>query len=108
MNFKTCLFSFLTIFLYPSYVLAADVQRGKELHNENCIRCHVSMVGGDGSGIYIREDRKMDSLAALNKQVRRCKTSLGVSWPDQQIEDVITYLNNTFYKFAPQKTSKDE
>lgn len=108
MTFKTCLFSFLAMFLYPSYVLAGDIQLGKELHDENCIRCHVSMVGGDGSGIYVREDRKMDSLATLNKQVRRCKTSLGVPWPDHQIDDVITYLNSTFYKFDTPETSKDE
>lgn len=78
---------------------AADIKRGKTLHEENCIKCHVSMVGGDGSGIYTREDRRMDSLDALNNQVHRCKTSLGVSWPEDQIADVVAYLNQTYYKF---------
>lgn len=78
---------------------AADIKRGKELHDENCVKCHVSMVGGDGTGIYTREDRRIDSLEALNNQVRRCKTSLGVSWPDDQIDDVVAYLNHNFYKF---------
>jgi len=81
--------------------LAASVESGRELHQENCISCHQAKMGGDGSGIYTREDRRIDSFEALNNQVRRCKTSLGVPWPEHQIEDVITYLNETFYKFKP-------
>ncbi len=82
---------------------AGDIKRGQELHDENCISCHKSMQGGDGSGIYTREDRRIDSFAALTKQVKRCKTSLGVSWPEHQIEDVIAYLNDSFYKFKTDK-----
>ena len=82
---------------------AGDMKRGKELHDENCMSCHQSLKGGDGSGIYTREDRRMESYAGLTKQVNRCKTSLGVSWPEHQIDDVITYLNTTFYKFEVDK-----
>ncbi|VAW91989.1 hypothetical protein MNBD_GAMMA21-1176 [hydrothermal vent metagenome] len=78
---------------------AGDIKRGQELHDENCTSCHKSMLGGDGSGIYTREDRRIDSYEGLVKQVKRCKTSLGVSWPEHQIDDVITYLNDSFYKF---------
>ena len=78
---------------------AADLKRGKQLLDENCIKCHADMMGGDGSKIYTREDRRIDSLEALNKQVHRCKTSLGVPWPEDQIADVVAYLNKTYYKF---------
>ena len=78
---------------------AGDIQRGRELHKENCISCHANAFGGDGTGIYTRADRKMESYAGLRKQVMRCKTALGVSWPDDQIDDVVTYLNESFYKF---------
>ena len=78
---------------------AGDVKRGKDLHDENCITCHANAFGGDGTGIYTRADRKMESYEALNNQVKRCKTALGVSWPEHQIDDVIAYLNETFYKF---------
>jgi mono/diheme cytochrome c family protein len=78
---------------------AADLKRGQQLLEENCIKCHASMVGGDGSKIYTREDRRIDSLDALNAQVHRCKTSLGVSWPEDQIADVVAYLNHKYYKF---------
>jgi mono/diheme cytochrome c family protein len=80
-------------------VHAADLKRGKQLLDENCIKCHASMIGGDGSGIYTRANRRIDSLEALNTQVHRCKTSLGVSWPEDQIADVVAYLNKTYYKF---------
>lgn len=88
----------LAIFI-SSHAIAADIQRGKQLHDENCLKCHTSIMGGDPNSIYTREDHRMTSLAALDKQVRRCKTSLGVSWPDDQIDDVVAYLNQTFYKF---------
>jgi len=82
-----------------SVAWAGNVDSGRELHQENCISCHQAKMGGDGSGIYTREDRRIDSYQALNDQVRRCKTSLGVPWPEHQIDDVITYLNETYYKF---------
>ena len=78
---------------------AADLKRGQQLLEENCIKCHASMVGGDGSKIYTRADRRIDSLDALDTQVHRCKTSLGVSWPEDQIADVVAYLNHKYYKF---------
>jgi mono/diheme cytochrome c family protein len=78
---------------------AADIKLGKQLVQENCIKCHADIVGGDGSKIYTRPNHRVDSLAALNKQVHRCKTSLGVSWPEDQIADVVAYLNKTYYKF---------
>lgn len=93
----TLLFGLGTSFLANTQ--AADLKRGKELLEENCIKCHASMVGGDGSKIYTREDRRIDSLEALNKQVHRCKNSLGVSWPEDQIDDVVAYLNHKYYKF---------
>ena len=91
-----------TVFLFSaltSTAVAADIERGKSLHQDNCIECHVSIQGGDGSGIYTRPDRRIDSLPALHAQVNRCKNSMGVSWPEDQIDDVVAYLNNMYYKF---------
>jgi len=82
-----------------SHSQAADIKRGRILHNENCIQCHASMYGGDGTSIYVREDRRIDSMSALIKQVKRCKNSLGLPWPEDQTDDLIAYLNKTFYHF---------
>lgn len=78
---------------------AGDIERGRKLHKENCISCHANAYGGDGTGIYTRADRKIESLDGLHTQVTRCKTALDVPWPEDQIEDVVTYLNKSFYKF---------
>jgi len=101
MKFQIVLF--ITAMFISATCIAGDVNRGRELHRENCTTCHQSMQGGDGTGIYTRENRRMESFAALSKQVRRCKTSLGVSWPEHQIDDVITYLNESFYQFEVDK-----
>ena len=89
----------LSLLLIAGTVAAGDIEKGRELHSENCINCHASMMGGDGTGIYTRPDRRIEDYAGLKKQVKRCKNSLGVSWPEHQIDDLLTYLNTTFYKF---------
>lgn len=80
---------------------AADIKRGQQLHDANCISCHASMMGGDGTSIYTRPDRRIGSLDRLRTQVTRCKDNLGMTWPEQDIEDVVSYLNASFYKFEP-------
>jgi len=80
-------------------ITTANLENGKELHNSNCTSCHISIHGGDGSGIYTRENRRIESLSALIKQVNRCHDSLGLPWPEEHITDVVEYLNNDFYKF---------
>ena len=93
------LYWLLTFAVITANSFAADIENGRELHDANCINCHAQMLGGDGTAIYTREDRKMESFAALNKQVRRCRDSLGMPWPEDQILDVIHYLNESFYKY---------
>ncbi|MCK4866101.1 MAG: cytochrome c [Gammaproteobacteria bacterium] len=90
---------YLSSFVFISAPINANVENGKELHNSNCTSCHISIQGGDGSGIYTRENKRIESHPALIKQVKRCRDSLGVPWPDEHVGDVVEYLNNTFYKF---------
>lgn len=91
--------SLTTSLLFAVTSVNADMSNGKELHDSNCTSCHVSLQGGDGTGIYTRENSRMDSHPALVKQVKRCRDSLGVPWPDEHVNDVVEYLNSTFYKF---------
>lgn len=71
---------------------AADPTAGKTLHDEHCLKCHTSDV-------YTREQRRVTSLQGLREQVKRCELSLGLTWFDDQIEDVVQYLNDSYYKF---------
>ena len=71
---------------------AGDPHAGKALVDKDCTSCH-------GSEIYTRPDRKVNSLDGLKKQVRRCELMLGLKWFDDQIDDVTSHLNDSFYKF---------
>lgn len=71
---------------------AADLNRGQELQQENCMSCH-------DDGVYTRDNRKVNSLSALETQVRRCELTLGLQWFDEDVADVVGYLNDAFYKF---------
>jgi mono/diheme cytochrome c family protein len=93
-------FVMLTCLFLMSPALA-DMQRGADLHANNCVACHDKLMGGDGNALYKRADRRIQSLPALEQQVRRCKDNLGLVWFDDQVQDVADYLNATFYKFTP-------
>ena len=83
-----------------SQATAIDLKRGKKLHDGNCTSCHISKMGGDGSKIYTRSDRRIDSLSSLDQQVKRCKNNIGTSWPDDQVNDVVHFLDKQYYKFS--------
>jgi mono/diheme cytochrome c family protein len=70
----------------------ADVPHGKELHDEHCTKCHDDSV-------YKRPDRFISSKEALDKQVTRCGLNSGAQWFDEDVADVVDYLNSTYYHF---------
>lgn len=80
-------------------VQGADLKEGQALHEANCIACHASLTDGKPDTLYTRKDRLVNSLADLQKQVRRCELNLELQWFDDQIDDVVAYLNKNFYKF---------
>jgi hypothetical protein len=77
----------------------ADVAAGKGLHEKNCTSCHASSYGGDGSAIYTREYRKVNTSKGLVAQVRACNTNLGLKWFEDEELNTAAYLNQTYYKF---------
>ena len=82
---------FAALLATGSYTLA-DAERGQQLHDEHCMKCH-------DSGVYTREDRRVADRDALVKQVKRCELNLGLSWFDTDINDVVQYLDQSYYKF---------
>ena len=75
---------------------------GKALYDKSkCQKCH-------GTEVFIREDRKVKSLKALETQVRMCDSQLSVNWFDEDISDVVAYLNEAFYKFDVKTNNKEE
>jgi hypothetical protein len=77
----------------------ADAKAGKALVEKNCISCHASSYGGDGSGIYTREYAKVKTSKGLVAQIRNCNTMLGLKWFEDEELNVAAYLNQTYYKF---------
>ena len=80
------------IMVATSPAVVADAVRGKTLHDEQCMKCH-------GTEVYTRSDRFIKDREALAKQVQRCQLSAGAQWFDDDVNDVVDYLNTTFYKF---------
>ena len=91
---KTSLLIFITTSLVTlsSSSFAIDVNHGKSLQQDNCMRCH-------DDGMYTREERRVTTLDALRQQVQRCETNLSLQWFPEDVDAVIDYLNTSFYKF---------
>ncbi|MDH4030332.1 MAG: cytochrome c [Chromatiales bacterium] len=86
---QTVLFA---IAMMVSMGAGADVQNGKRLHDERCMKCHDDSV-------YTRKDHFVTSKEALAKQVNRCALNTGAQWSDEDVADVVDYLNASYYKF---------
>ena len=78
---------------------AEETPDGRTLHQQNCVACHANMTGGDGSTLYTRKDRRVSTLKGLGAQVRLCESNLGLTWFDDQVDAVVSYLNENYYKF---------
>ena len=88
----TCLLPLGLTVLTSSLAFAADIENGKALHIENCTRCHQPDV-------YTREKRMVNSFDELHEQVRQCEIMAEMAWFDEEIEDVVGFLNEAYYKF---------
>ncbi len=78
----------------------ANTAAGKALVEKNCISCHASSYGGDGSSIYTRDHNKVKTSKGLVAQIRNCNTMLGLKWFEDEELNVASYLNKTYYKFT--------
>ena len=86
----TCVYLLLIV---PFGTHAADVNNGMELHQEHCMRCHQPEI-------YTRQNRIVNNLEQLAKRVRECELVNELTWFEEDVEDVIAYLNATYYQFG--------
>jgi hypothetical protein len=77
-------------------VQAIDIENGKILHDENCLRCHNETQ-------YTRENRIVNSFDELRERISLCELSAEMAWFGEEIDDVTAYLNNAFYHFDLEK-----
>jgi len=70
---------------------AGDAVRGGRLH-EDCLGCH-------GTELYVLPKAKVKTLSALKKEVDRWNDRMNPKFTKQEVEDLVVWLNATFYKF---------
>jgi len=80
-----------TLLLWAGESQAGDAGRGQLLYENHCTVCHTSVV-------HIREQRKADSREEVRTWVSRWQTELGLHWTSTEIDDVVEYLNDRYYK----------
>jgi len=80
-------------------VATADEHPGKEIHDDNCLKCHK--VTHD-EAFYTRKDRKTKDFKRLQSMVKMFDARMGTKMFDDEMEDVWNYLNDSYYKF-PEK-----
>ena len=97
-SFAIVLLSLFSSPLLANPFAAGDAAIGKQMVQKHCINCHAASFGGDGSGIYTREDRRVKTVKGLIGQIRNCNTNLGLKWFEDEELHVARYLNDTYYK----------
>jgi hypothetical protein len=77
----------------------ASAPRGKTLVEKSCASCHATLYGGDATRMYLRPDRKVNTLPKLIARVKTCNVNTGAGWKPQDELDAAAYLNESFYRF---------
>lgn len=73
-----------------------SIMPGKKLHDDaNCMKCHAKL------GYHTEKTTRMhvESLPDLKRAVTFCNNNLDTGWFDDEIDEVVQYLNKTYYKF---------
>jgi len=83
-----------SIALSTTAIAAGNIANGQALFNKaHCQSCH-------SPAIFTQADRKVTHLPGLESKVRFCDSQLSGNWFDDEITDVVAYLNSNFYKFT--------
>jgi len=70
----------------------AGFTRGFDLYSNHCVACHTSVV-------HVSEQRKADSLDTIKAYILRWTAYQNLSWTDEEVADVLVFLNKRYYKF---------
>ncbi|MFA6970589.1 MAG: cytochrome c [Gallionella sp.] len=72
-------------------------QTGKVLFDKyKCNSCHSAMLGGDGSAIFTRANRKVHDAGELIEQIKLCSGNVGASLSTQDEQHLGAYLNRYY------------
>jgi len=82
----------------PAAFGKGDAKIGAAMHDKDCVACHVRRVGGDGTHMYTRPDRRVTTPAQLKAQIAVCNAELGAGYFPEEEDHVAAYLNLRHYK----------
>lgn len=85
-----------SLFLSTS-LFAIDTENGKELFNEaKCMECH-------NREDFAVNEKKVKNIEILHQRVQACAINSDAGWFDDELLDVVHYLNKEHYKFTDAK-----
>jgi hypothetical protein len=73
-------------------LLFGDAARGEKLHVSQCQGCH-------DASLYTRPDRHIRTVEGLMRQVNLCNQNLKRGLSKAQLDDLVKFLNERYYKF---------
>ena len=76
-----------------------DLASAKPLHEKSCVACHVRMYGGDGSKMYTRDGRLLNSRLDVLQRVASCNAQVSSGWFPEEEGAVAAWLNQNYYHF---------
>lgn len=94
------LLSFIASTANATPFAGGHAENGKKLFAQyECSSCHEGKVGGDGSAIFTRSNRRVTSSKNLVNQIEQCSGAIGANLSAQEKQDLAAHLNQTYYKF---------
>jgi len=62
-------------------------------HEAQCMKCH-------GTEVYTRDNRRVNSFGALQRQVAMCDANLGTKLFPEDLDLLVEHLNTNYYRFS--------
>lgn len=92
---RTAGVAFCTGLLAWSPAQAETFDRGQALYENHCRSCHEEQV-------HTRETRRATSIGDLHRWVASWSYHAALGWSDEEIADVVDYLDRRYYHFTVQ------
>ena|SRR5437868_12600100 len=90
----------------PALAFAAPdpAEGGKLVGEKSCETCHHNKTMGDAKAIYLRKDRKVNSMEQLKARVALCNTELNLQLFPEDEENIVAFLDQAYYRFSSSRS----
>ncbi len=85
----------LSLYSMVTTVNCADVKRGQMLYENHCTQCHESRM-------HILARRTVSTMTDVRFQIDRWQQELRLNWDNEDINDVLGFLDTRYYQFKRQ------